>query len=388
MVLPRIRLLPQAQLGQDSAHSLLISLLRGLAAIEVAAGHLRAEMFPGLREVAAPTLGYQALAFATGFAHQAVIVFFVISGWLVGGSLLNKYGQPGALGGYAVDRISRLWTVLLPTFLVMLLIGLFTGELRPGAIDFSGSNDFSATTLAGNLFGLQTVSMAQFGGNYPLWSLANETWYYLMFPLLVASFGSASGLRRIASGVLLFGIAVALPYPITLYFLIWLLGAVFSRVKVDAGPAVRVTLLALFATVGVLARLMGSNDDISQATFLQDLVFGLACMVFLSSMQVKTNPASWPLARLRCIADFFAEFSFTLYVLHVPLIKLMRHVLVTLFGSDRLTPGVTLDYIVYGGMLGTLLTVSFISYLAFESHTPAVRRWIKGMLKPQALRQV
>ena len=43
----------------------------------------------------------------------------------------------------------------------------------------------SVTAFIGNMFGLQTILVPSFGGNFPLWSLANETWYYILFPLLV-----------------------------------------------------------------------------------------------------------------------------------------------------------------------------------------------------------
>lgn len=86
----RIKLLPGTNLSEDFAHSLLISLLRGLATLEVAAAHLRAHVYPGYSFVAQPGAAFQGLAFITGFAHQAVVVFFLLSGWLVGGSLLNK----------------------------------------------------------------------------------------------------------------------------------------------------------------------------------------------------------------------------------------------------------------------------------------------------------
>jgi peptidoglycan/LPS O-acetylase OafA/YrhL len=151
--MPGIRFLKESQLGEDSLHSLLISLLRGLAAIEVAAAHLRAGFFPGLRTLDNPALWYQGLSFLTGFAHQAVVVFFLISGWLVGGSLLNKLGQPRAIKSYAIDRVTRLWTVLLPTFVLILASGIVTGVIDPHAPDFSRVNDYSVTALLGNLFG-------------------------------------------------------------------------------------------------------------------------------------------------------------------------------------------------------------------------------------------
>jgi peptidoglycan/LPS O-acetylase OafA/YrhL len=183
---PRLRIMPHSQLEEDSWHSLLISLLRGMAALQVAAAHLRAEFMPSLRSLEQPAQWYQGLAFFTGFAHQAVVVFFLISGWLVGGSLLNKRTEPDAIKLYAIDRITRLWTVLIPTFLLILALGILTGDIDPRRVDFSPDNPYSVTALAGNLAALQTVSVPQFGGNYPLWSLANEGWYYLLFPLLLS----------------------------------------------------------------------------------------------------------------------------------------------------------------------------------------------------------
>lgn len=377
---PGIRLLTEPDLAEDSCQSLLISLLRGLAAVQVAAAHLRSEFFPGLRSMADPPLAYQGLAFLTGFAHQAVVVFFLISGWLVGGSLLAKMGRPQALQAYAIDRVSRLWTVLVPTFTLMLLFGVFSGELIPNTIDYSQSNSYSLLSFVGNLFGLQTVTMVQFGGNYPLWSLANETWYYLMFPLLLVLVADTTQTRRALAMLSLVAVALFLPYAMTLYFLIWLLGALFSRIRVDCGNAVRWLMLAIFGAVAVYFRLTGYNDDMTAASFAQDLVYSLVFLLFLCSMHMKTNPASRLLARVRAGAKFFAEFSFTLYVFHIPLIKLMQHIGMKVWGGYKLSPSSWIDYGIYFSLLAALLALCYGSYLLFESHTPKVRRLLKELL--------
>ncbi|MCC6072171.1 acyltransferase family protein [Massilia sp. GCM10020059] len=376
---PGIRL-REPELGEDSCQSLLIALLRGLCAVEVAAAHLRAEFFPGLRAMADPPLAYQALAFFTGFAHQAVVLFFLISGWLVGGSLLGKIGRPQALQAYAIDRLSRLWTVLVPTFLLMLLFGVLAGQLIPNTIDYSRSNSYSLLSFAGNLVGLQTVTLEPFGGNFPLWSLANETWYYLMFPLLLVLVTGSTPARRLLAMLTLVAIALALPYDMTLYFLVWLLGAIFSRVRVDCSNTVRWLMLAMFGVLAVYLRLTGYNDDMTAASFVQDLVYSLAFLLFLCSMHIKADPASRPIARLRSGATFFAEFSFTLYVFHIPLIRLMQHVGLNFGGTYRLSPANWIDYGIYFSLLGVVLVLSYGSYLLFESHTPKVRRWLKELL--------
>ncbi len=320
--LPRLRLLPESQLGDDSWHSVLISALRGLAALQVAAAHLRAEFFPSLRSLDNPALWYQALAFFTGFAHQAVLVFFLISGWLVGGSLLNKLGQRDALKLYAIDRVSRLWTVLIPTFVLILAFGIMTGALDPRNADFSPANPFSVTALAGNLAGLQTMAVPEFGGNFPLWSLANESWYYLMFPLLVLAVGAPAGKRLLPGGLLALA-ALLLPFHIVLYFSIWLLGAGFSRLRLECGHLVRAGLLLLLAALSVYLRLTGGSDDMSVASYPQYLLLSVLFMLFLSSTVVKAGPGARLFAPVKAGATFLSNFSFTLYVVHIPVLGML-----------------------------------------------------------------
>jgi peptidoglycan/LPS O-acetylase OafA/YrhL len=343
--LPIIQWQRQSQLDSNSAHSLLISLMRGLAALQVAAAHLRAEMFPGLSEVANPPLYYQMLALATGFAHQAVVVFFLISGWLVGGSLLNKLGQPGALGAYAIDRATRLWTVLVPALCLMLAIGAVTGAVNLGQADFSAANEYSAASFAGNLLGLQTVAVQVFSGNYALWSLANETWYYIQFPLLLIVFTGRTRLRQL-------------------------------------GAASVLLLLGAAAAYGVYFRFKGDSPDVGVDTFVPYLVYSLPLLAFLSSMQRPLDLASPWIRRLSPVAHLLSEFSFTLYVIHVPIIKLLRYVGMREFGRERLSVTAPLDYAIYFGMLLALLLAAYLSYRLFESHTFRIRRVVKAALQP------
>jgi peptidoglycan/LPS O-acetylase OafA/YrhL len=384
--LPAIQWQAQSQLDSSSVHSLLISLLRGLAALQVAAAHLRSEMFPGLSELANPPLVYQALAYVTGLAHQAVIVFFVISGWLVGGSLLNKFGQPGALRVYAIDRATRLWTVLLPALCLMLAVGAIIGAVDPNQPDFSAANAYSAASFAGNLLGLQTVIVGTFAGNYALWSLANETWYYLQFPLLLIVFMGKTRLRQAAAALVLILLANALPFPIMLYFALWLLGAAFSRIRIDCGPVVRAALLGTVVACVLYSRMRGNPNLFNLDSFVLDLAYGLPLLAYLSSMQRPLNPGAPWTRRIAPVAHLLSEFSFTLYVIHVPVIKLMRHIGMQAFGRGRLSPSEPLDYAIYLGMLLALLLAAYVSYLLFESHTFRIRRALKSALQPRRQR--
>jgi peptidoglycan/LPS O-acetylase OafA/YrhL len=371
----------QSQNDSNSAHSFLISLMRGLAALQVAAAHLRSEMFPGLSELSKPPVYYQLLAYSTSLAHHAVVVFFLISGWLVGGSLLNKAGQPGALGAYAIDRASRLWTVLVPALCLMLAIGSITGAVDPAQASFAADNNYSVASFLGNLVGLQTVLVPTFSGNYALWSLANETWYYIQFPLLLVVFTGRTPLRQVVAAVLIL-LGATMPFAITLYFTLWLLGVAFSRVRIECRPAARAALLATAVACALYFRFKTRGDDLNLDWFVQDLIFSLPLLAFLSSMRRPLELNSRAMRLFARFAHVLSEFSFTLYVIHVPVIKLLRYFAMQAYGRDRLAPNVPLDYAIYFGLLLTLMVAAYISYLLFESHTFRIRRMVKAALQP------
>lgn len=376
----------QSQVDTHSAHSFLISLLRGLAALQVAAAHLRSEMFPGLRELADPPLYYQILAFATAFSHQAVVVFFLISGWLVGGSLLNKLDQPGAMTAYAIDRATRLWTVLVPALCLMLAVGAVTGTVSLAQADFSAANDYSAASFIGNLLGLQTVLVPTFADNYALWSLSNETWYYLQFPLLLVVFTGRTRVRQLVAATVLVLTAVGLPASMTVYFALWLLGALFSRVRIDCTTAVRAALLLAAAAALVFLRATEGNDDLNPGLFVKHLMYSLPLLAFLASMQRPLAASPGWMRMLAPAAHLLSEFSFTLYVIHVPLIKLLRHLGMQEFGRNRLVANQPADFAIYFGMLLAIMAAAYLSYLLFESHTFRIRRLLKSALGSQTRR--
>lgn len=377
--MPRLAFQRHSQLDDESWHSILISLLRGLAAFIVVVAHLRAAMYPGLREIADPPLWFKGLAFVSGFAHQAVLVFFVISGWLVGGSLLNRLHQPHAFANYTIDRATRLWTVLIPTFLLTLLFAAVTGAVSPDGIDFSPANQYSAITFAGNLVGLQRVLLPDFGGNFPLWSLANETWYYLLFPVLVVACSTPRHAVRIACAAAFVVLCVVLPAGIVGYFLVWLLGVAFSRVRIDCGSAVRWCWFVLTLAGASYFRLTGELDEFEIWTLGQDLVCSLLYLVLLSSLQFEASAASKLKRPLQRVGKFFAEFSFSMYVLHVPLIGLLHHLSSTHLGLRQLSPAVPLHSLLYFGMLATLILAAYLSYLLFESRTYRIRNAAKRL---------
>lgn len=364
----------------DSWQSTVIAWVRALAAVEVAAAHLRALFYPGMRTIADPPLWFQVFAFFSGFGHQAVLLFFVISGWLVGGSLLDKRQQNDAIANYAVDRLTRLWTVLIPIFLLSLALGMMQGELDVGAIDYTSTGDFSALTFAGNLLGLQLIFVPTFGNNFALWSLSNETWYYVLFPVLLALFGSSRLGVRAMMALAIIALAIFLPPILMLYFLIWLLGAACSRIRIECSPAIRAVLILIALFASSYCRLRGLNDDLALSAFIPDLILCLLFLLVLCSLDETAGPTSAPARHLARTGRYFAEFSFTLYLIHVPLIQSLKIAFGKHLGLSQLSPHEPVHLALCGLMLCGLVFSAWLFYLIFEARTPQIRKWAKRKL--------
>ena len=371
--------LSTTNLNQEFQHSIIISLLRGLAAVEVVAAHLRAQFFPSLRLLPDPSFWYQALAFFTGFAHQAVVIFFLLSGWLVGGSFLNKMREPGIIISYAIDRATRMWIVLIPAFLLTLCIGMYTEEIHVGHISYLRDNEYSVTSFIGNLFGLQDMAVPRFGGNFALWSLANEIWYYIIFPLVIFTIIGKTAFTKIAAATACALLAYYLSYEIVLFFSLWLLGVAFSRIQIDATRSFRMLLLLILAGASVYYRLTGSVNTLIPESFIQDLVLSVIFLLLLSSLQFQANRKSLT-TRIACVlGQWFAPFSFTLYVIHVPLIDLLRYMHVPL-ASKGLSPTDLGDFVTYAVLLVFIVFFAYLFHLPFEAQTNRVRRFIKRVV--------
>jgi hypothetical protein len=201
-----------------------------------------------------------------------------------------------------------------------------------------------------------------------------------MFPLLVMCVVAGSGARRLLGAVVLLLVGLLLPLDMVLYFTIWLLGAAFSRVRVECGTPLRALLLTVLAIASVVFRLNGSNDDMEVASFPQDLLLSVLFLLFLSSTVNPLPSDQRFIAPLRRVAVFFSNFSFTLYVVHIPVLGIMGHVGMTLFGRRQFAADSLGDLGIYSGMLAVVMVCAYGFYLLFEARTYAVRRWVKDLL--------
>src|SRR5579872_5672261 len=224
----------------SSRASVSLDALRGSAALLVAIGHLRSAFFVNLGQLTSHKPLWFGVYALTSLGHQAVIVFFVLSGYLVGGSVIRAlHNDEWSWSRYFTHRLVRLWLVLLPALVLGFAWDQAGLHSHAAPLVYSGQGwnhtdrDVADTSTAGvllaNLGFLQSIYFPTFGSNAALWSLANEWWYYVLFPLLACAFA----LWRARRGALLIGVygllivatCVLIGTSILVLFPAWLLGA-------------------------------------------------------------------------------------------------------------------------------------------------------------------
>jgi peptidoglycan/LPS O-acetylase OafA/YrhL len=366
-----------------SAH---LDLIRGLAAWAVMWGHLRALFFVDFPQIQNPGVFLKIIYFLTGFGNEAVLVFFVLSGFLISTAIFSRQASgTWSWRDYAIDRSSRLYVVLLP--------GLFFGLLwdKLGGSVFASTGIYSqplesfgsATvqtrlvigTFLGNLFFVQTILCPTFGSNGPLWSLANEFWYYVLFPLALAA-GIAWKLRSwrpaIAVTILAACVAAFLGRPILAGFLIWLAGTalVIAYSKCPLPSKSRSAVYFLFAVLVFSSCLTAARTG-RLSLLGSNLAVGIAFALFLFGvLHMDFGTGSRSYGR---VASELAGFSYSLYVLHFPLLLFFRAWIVP---QQRWQPDPA--NLGRGALIG-LATLGFAWLVAkfTEAKTRVARRWMR-----------
>lgn len=365
----------------DAAFSTWLNLFRWVAAFCVCSSHLRALLFESYR----PDLPWLAWPFylVTGFGHEAVIIFFVLSGYLVGGEVLRGLHR-GDFDGrtYAIKRFARLYAV----YPLALLLGaawdnlglhFFNGQELYTKIDpacpmlyFPVVNRLTLDTFAGNLLFLQGLITTPFGSNSALWSLANEAWYYALFPLLVWPIFSQGPLRgKVISLTLLATGAWFVRGDILVYSLVWAVGLLphFLRHPLLSPGWLAPSILAVcFA----LLRLHAFAADRVRGHLLLALAFAL----WLNRLAHGTSPPRGGARLHRTLADF----SYSLYLGHWPFLLLICAILNQQFGVGyRMRFGMA-PLLLAGLLLALAYGYAWILAHLTERHSPALRGRLLG----------
>lgn len=378
---------------------------RIIAAYMVVISHIRPLFFADYSQSDNTDAVTQLLYALTSVGHQAVIVFFVLSGYWVGGSVIRGLSRGSfSTAHYAVARITRLWVVLIPAIILTQVIDRVGLALRPDSDIYTGSPAYhtvvpvggplpnlDAPTTLGNLAFLQDIDVPSLGTNTALWSLAAEFWYYLLFPAaLIAVWRGVSTVTRLVAAAVFVGgvLIVALPTQpdptnVLGLFPAWLLGAAvaWQKPRIAAllarsrqGALTAARWVAVVAVIGAAVVDSRSGSTPSALALSLATAFLIATLVIdVQSRTAKTflSPLSWA-----------AEWSYSLYATHLPVVAFLAALIVP-FAADRwqMTPA-TFGLLVAISIVP--LAVGVLFYFLAEKHTGVLRSVANRYLRVRA----
>jgi len=370
--------------------NLALDLIRGIAALLVMMGHLRASMFISnleLKNSEQLSFAGKIFYFLTSQGHNSVIIFFVLSGFLVGGSIINNKSIFN-FKTYVIKRLSRLWIPLFPvlilTFFVDRLISNINADvLKGGHHLFLNSGplfDYSASlkTLLSNTFFFQGVFSPVYGSNGPLWSLANEFWYYILFPLILLSVGFLQKNIKIKITSILAAILIIafVAHNMIAGFFIWCLGVLVFQINKKTERKIKpfiVIISGLFFTISLTLKYVINSDLI---LLLNDIIVGISFSFFLICLLKSSIIIKYSLFSKKLIV-FLSEISYTLYIIHFPLILLIY----TIFYSEGKKLLSFITGLEFFGWFSGILIVSIAFWYMFERRTVMIRAKILNYYK-------
>jgi peptidoglycan/LPS O-acetylase OafA/YrhL len=375
---------PSRRIGERG--SAILDMLRAASAALVMIGHVRGLFFVPYADVADKGWVKQALYFITGLGHEAVMVFFALSGFFISANIFHAFGTGRwKWDWYLGRRVTRLSVVLLPTLLIGLAfdkagLALFGADGPYGGGEGYGhiivapvAERLGWTVFLGNAAYLQEIFVPTFGSNGPLWSLSYEFWYYLLFPcLVVAGFGRGLA-RRAIHGLAAAAIALLVGERILLYFLIWLFGVGAFLTPPNAALARRglIRSAALAGTGAVLLVLLAAGKLHPLPQPAGDMAVGIVCAV-LVYLFAHTPSADVQIEKslFGKLAHLSAGFSYTLYLAHLPAL-----VFLCAWLARRWQP----DFV--HGLYGLAITAGVLAYaFALSRVTEARTGWVRRAL--------
>jgi peptidoglycan/LPS O-acetylase OafA/YrhL len=319
-----------------STRIVVLDSLRGLAAMIVCLHHLlfinRAyfELYKG-------QVWFEVLDGIAGLNKEAVLFFFVLSGFSIGLSLKNKQpDSPATTNDYIYRRFKRILPVYFMALLFTFAAGMIMHQLQ--------LPNYSSWNMLGNLLFMQTADIEKgswfipYGFNGPLWSLSFEFFFYCFFPLVY--FVNRRYLNRVNilvkyAVLMLLSIAAFtmnkvffIPYfSFFSAFIVWLSGYLISRTYLTGQTY---HLLFTGAFVFALLYLMAGKHFLSSNT-LAFICKGLVIaaifylITFYSKSGVVQKLSRGPVWILNSVFNYIGRGSYAAYALHYPLMLILQY---------------------------------------------------------------
>jgi peptidoglycan/LPS O-acetylase OafA/YrhL len=319
---------------------------------------------------------------ASNYGHSSVIVFFVLSGFVIAYVTDTK---EKILSVYASSRIARVFSVAIPSIAITIVLDAIGRGFYPELYGNHYPFDKFLLRTVSSVFMTNEVwfiSVTSFS-NVPYWSICYEWWYYVGFAFVAF-------LPR-QMGLILFGLLmIAIGPKLILLAPIWWLGVGLYKWKfLQAIPRSLAWFLFVVSLGGIVffhlqdrhAQISTQLADWFGADVPKQLTFSkwflvdylLAFLVFMNfagTRRLLEDGGGFLIAVQRPVR-FVAEFTLTLYLLHQPLFLFWAAVI-------RGNPKNILFW-----MLVTLMTFSSVYIIGVftEGKRTHLKKWLEPRLK-------
>jgi len=321
----------------------------------------------------------EAILPASSYGHSSVVVFFVLSGFVIAFVTDTKERDWQT---YAASRLSRVYSVALPALILTILLDAAGRQLYLPAYDYP-FDSFAVRNAASLLMANEIwfVSITAFS-NVPYWSICYESWYYV-------GFGVVTFLPRAGAWLVVSALALLLGPKIVLLAPIWAMGVLLYRSRRLAEVSEPMGwFLMVGSTLGiVLFHVLGVDltvgnwlkaqigvawfDELTfSKTFISDYLLGLLVMLHFAGARSVAPRLSGILQAIERPVKTMAACTFTLYLLHQPLFLFWGAVL-------RGDPKGYGNWLAITCLVG--LSVALVAVLT-EKRRHLLTRWIRQQL--------
>lgn len=299
-----------------------------------------------------------------GLGHEAVVIFFVLSGFVI--SYVTQVKESEIIE-YFASRFARIYSVALPALILTIFLYYLGNYLNPAS--FPSLTKYSIadpliTTITAVLFLIQSWWEITVFSNMPYWSLGYEVLYYVFFGVL----HFVTGIKRI---IWLTIVILVMGPSILLYLPIWLLGVLCYRlassINISTLTAYILYVISLFLIVCLcLSSVQGIVNELLYAYIGPELISILNKTAvkfgsdYLLAIAIAMNILSFYFISMRVVIfndvstrviRFTSSYTFSIYLYHMPI----------LFFVSAIVP--YSEFPLYNIIGSTLVTISIIVVL-------------------------
>lgn len=323
-----------------------LDILRACLALMVLVGHARMMLWMPWHEwnllphdILSKAIAITFIPFRYG--HQAVMVFFALSGFFIHlrAALQRAKQQPFRFhAGEYLQR--RAWRILPPYYMVLLftvmldLMGhhwfpmLYLAETGDTMIDANFKNaGYQMTSVLPALLAQPSLLGIHFGSNGPLWSIGNEVFYYILYPLFMLVWTKQRSLAYtlgISVGMLCWFMPLTGWWTGALgHYPVWLSGALMAELLSMRSSSVSnhrawwliSSLVALMAFTSTHLAIAQTSSPIMILLYMAMGAATIGAFEMLPFDLLKT--------RLGSLLEWLGIRSYSLYIFHFPVLVLI-----------------------------------------------------------------